>query len=47
MAVKLFGALQAGARPAWAAPEALGPWREKFAWQRFLKDFSRILERAA
>jgi hypothetical protein len=47
MGAKLFRSLEAGGRPAWAGAEALGPWREKFTWRRFMDDFSRVVERAA
>jgi glycosyltransferase involved in cell wall biosynthesis len=47
MAAKLFRALEAGGRPAWTEAGALGPWREKFTWRRFMDDFSRVVERAA
>jgi glycosyltransferase involved in cell wall biosynthesis len=47
MAVKLYDALTAEGGPAWAEPRTLGSWRERFSWQRFLKDFQRVVERAA
>lgn len=47
MAIKLWETLRAGGRPAWAEPAVLGPWRAKFSWQRFVQDFSRVVERAA
>jgi glycosyltransferase involved in cell wall biosynthesis len=47
MAAKLACALQREGKPAWVDSGALVPWREKFTWQRFMTDFSRVLERAA
>jgi hypothetical protein len=47
MAFKLLGQLQAGGQPNWAASATLAPWRQKFTWQRFMDDFTRLTEAAA
>jgi glycosyltransferase involved in cell wall biosynthesis len=47
MALKLAKALQRGGKPPWVENGALQAWRDKFSWQRFMTDFSPILERAA
>ena len=33
--------------PAWVESGALTRWKQRFTWQRFMKDFSRVVERAA
>jgi glycosyltransferase involved in cell wall biosynthesis len=47
MAAKLLQALEKESRPAWAESGALSAWKEQFTWQRFMSDFSRVVERAA
>jgi glycosyltransferase involved in cell wall biosynthesis len=47
MAAKLAQTLRQDGPPAWVASGAAGPWREKFSWQRFIDDFSRVIRRAA
>jgi glycosyltransferase involved in cell wall biosynthesis len=47
MALKLHDALGEESRPAWAEPAILGPWQQKFSWERVLVDFQRVMERAA
>jgi glycosyltransferase involved in cell wall biosynthesis len=47
MTAKLLRALEEEGRPAWVESGALAPWKEKFTWQRFMNDFSGVVERAA
>jgi hypothetical protein len=47
MALKLYHALRDGRPPGWVRSGAVGPWREKFSWQRFENEFCRVVERAA
>jgi hypothetical protein len=46
MAFKLYQALRADGPPAWVRGGAVGGWREKFTWRRFMSEFAPLLERA-